>query len=316
MPQWWGGLSKTGVAKRRYTQQVGNIQRVGDRVMVSNGKSFLELIDEQIRSDAIEVPMLPEVASKAIRLANDPESDAARLAKLIQSDQMLAGQVMRIANSALYTPGSSLVSLQQAIARLGMKTIADIALAASVNAKMFNAPGYERHIQVELQFSLMAGLWAKEVARACRRNVEASFLAGLLHDIGRPVCIQLVIETAKRCQVEISASMMMELEQHFQRSLGITVVHQWDMPTLVKDVVMWFDDYTNAGKSAEQTMIVVAGAEFSRCFYKEVPVRKKITRDQLVKSPVLAELNLYPDDIAKLIDKAPLVLSTMEMMSQ
>lgn len=278
--------------------------------------SFVEVVTQRINQGDIEVPMLPEVANKVMRLTNDPESDANDLAKLIQSDQTLAGHVMRIANSALYSPNATLVSLQQAITRLGMRVIADIALAASVNSKMFNAPGYEKHIQTELQFSLMAGLWAKEIARACRRNVEAAFLAGLLHDIGRPVCIQVVTEVAKSCKIDVPTNMMHELEQHFQRSLGITVVHQWEMPSLVRDVITWFDDYANAGKSAEQTMIVVAGAEFSRCFYKGTPLNKKITRDQLLKSPVLADLNLYPDDIEKLIGKEDLICSAMEAMSQ
>ncbi|BCD96549.1 HDOD domain-containing protein [Marinagarivorans cellulosilyticus] len=278
--------------------------------------SFVEIITQRINQDDIEVPMLPEVANKVMRLTNDPESDINDLAKLIQSDQSLAGHVMRIANSALYSPNATLVSLQQAITRLGMRVIADIALAASVNSKMFNAPGYEKHIQTELQFSLMAGLWAKEIARACRRNVEAAFLAGLLHDIGRPVCIQVVTEVAKSLKLDVPKNMMIELEQHFQRSLGISVVHQWEMPALVRDVVTWFDDYTNAGKSAEQTMIVVAGAEFSRRFYKGTPLNKKITHEQLLKSPVLADLNLYPDDIEKLIEKEELISSAMEAMSQ
>ena len=278
--------------------------------------SFVEIITQRINQDDIEVPMLPEVANKVMRLTNDPESDANDLAKLIQSDQTLAGHVMRIANSALYSPNATLVSLQQAITRLGMRVIADIALAASVNSKMFNAPGYEKHIQTELQFSLMAGLWAKEIARACRRNVEAAFLAGLLHDIGRPVCVQVVTEVANSLKIEVQPDMMYELEQHFQRSLGISVVHQWEMPALVRDVVTWFDDYANAGKSAEQTMIVVAGAEFASHFYKGTPLRKKITRAQLIKSPVLADLNLYPDDIEKLIEKEELISSAMETMSQ
>lgn len=278
--------------------------------------SFVEIITQRINQDDIEVPMLPEVANKVMRLTNDPESDINDLAKLIQSDQSLAGHVMRIANSALYSPNATLVSLQQAITRLGMRVIADIALAASVNSKMFNAPGYEKHIQTELQFSLMAGLWAKEIARACRRNVEAAFLAGLLHDIGRPVCIQVVTEVAKSLKLDVPQNMMLELEQHFQRSLGISVVHQWEMPALVRDVVTWFDDYANAGKSAEQTMIVVAGAEFSRRFYKGTPLSKKITHEQLLKSPVLADLNLYPDDIEKLIEKEELISSAMEAMSQ
>ena len=88
---------------------------------------------DSLTENQIEVPMLPDVANQVLVLSNDPDSDAAQLAKLIQSDQSLAGHVMRIANSAAYTPNASMVSLQQAVARLGMNLITEIALAASLN---------------------------------------------------------------------------------------------------------------------------------------------------------------------------------------
>ena len=156
-----------------------------------------EQLRERIKTNSLDVPLLPEVARRVVDLTQTRQSDAEDLARLIQSDQGLAGHVMRIANSALYSPNGSLVSLQQAITRLGMRVIGEIALAISVNSKLFDAPGYESLLAGQRRFSLHAGLWAKEVARACRRNVEASFLAGLLHDIGRPVGIQTVLEICR-----------------------------------------------------------------------------------------------------------------------
>ncbi|RMF17534.1 MAG: HDOD domain-containing protein, partial [Gammaproteobacteria bacterium] len=67
--------------------------------------------------------MLPEVVHKVIQITADPESGAADLVKVIQGDQALAARVMRIANSAAYSPTASIVSLQQAIARLGMLVV-------------------------------------------------------------------------------------------------------------------------------------------------------------------------------------------------
>lgn len=283
---------------------------------LSEVASLVDVVQKRIQQGNIDVPMLPEVASKVVRISNDPKSDASLLAKLIQSDQPLAGHVMRIANSALYSPSSSMVSMQQAITRLGMRVVADIALAASVNSKMFNAPGYEQYIQSELQFSLAAGLWSKEVARACRRNVEAAFLAGLLHDIGRPVVIQVVSDMAKDLKIQVSKESMLELEQYFHRALGARVVVQWGMPSLVCDVVSWFDDYTMAKQNAEQTMIVAAGAQFARCFYKNTSSHKKITQTDLLASEVLADLNLYPQDVEDLAEKQDLISGAMEAMSQ
>jgi len=276
----------------------------------------LELaVEEQIRDKHIDVPMLPEVAGKVVRLTQEADSDASQLSKLIQSDQTLAGHVMRVANSALYSPNSSLVSLQQAVARLGMKLISEIALAASINSTLFNTPGYEAHIQYEIRYSLLSGLWAKEIARACRRNVEAAFLTGLLHDIGRPVAVQTILATAKGLRIKVDKPAMESLEEKFHRDIGVSVIEQWEMPSIVLDVVRYFEDYNAAGAAKNQTMIAVAGAEVASHFMCEQGAEGCLTREQLVAQPVFGELNLYQDEILTMLDKEAIVNSAMEAMT-
>jgi len=272
------------------------------------------LVAEQLNRDHIDVPLLPEVAGKVVRLTQDPSSDAAELSKLIQSDQTLAGHVMRVANSALYSPNSSLMSLQQAIARLGMKLISEIALAASINSTLFNTPGFEQHIHNEIRCSLISGLWAKEIARACRRNVEAAFITGLLHDIGRPVAVQAALKAAAELNIQPSNSTVLALEEKFQRPIGVCVVQQWEMPSIVINVVRHFDNYHRAGRDQNQTMIAVAGAEFANYFMDEQEGQHAMSREQLVESTVLAELNLYQDEVLELLKKEDLVKSAMEAM--
>lgn len=275
---------------------------------------ILETLQSRLHRDQIEVPLLPEVASKVIRLTQDKQSDAEDLARLIQSDPPLAGQVMRIANSALYSPNTSLVSLQQAIARLGMGVISDIALAASVNSKMFDAPGYSHFIGQQLKFSLHCGVWAKEVARVCRRNVEAAFLAGLLHNIGRPVAIQAILETARLRQIKLAQADVLALASQFERALSIKVVHFWNMPSAVCEVVTHFDDYEQAGHGQDQTLIVVAGARFA-AHSTQADGKPLLCLKELLGDGVFAALNLYPDDVTRLLAKAELVASTLEAMA-
>lgn len=271
-------------------------------------------LKQRIQDNSIEVPMLPEVASKVIRLTQDSDSDAEDLARLIQSDQPLAGHVMRIANSAIYSPNATLVSLQQAIARLGMRIIGEIALAASVNSKMFCAPGYSAFIAQQLKFSLHCGVWAKEVARACRRNVEAAFLAGLLHDIGRPVAIQTVLDMVQTSSTTVPPKDMLAVVSQFDSVLSTRVARQWELPGIVCDIVENFADYSKAGKAKEQTMVVVAGTHFAAQFSK-IEGRVAQTKDDFLANPVFADLNLYQDDIERLTEKADYVNNTVEAMS-
>lgn len=264
-------------------------------------QQFVKLIE----SNQLEVPMLPEVARKAVHLAEDPDGDSSIMAKLIQSDQTLAAQVMRIANSSFYNPaGAAMVSLQQAITRLGMKRMAEIALAASLHAKLFDVPGYENHVLDLLKRALAAGLWAKEIARSARKNVEAAFLGGLLHDIGRPVVLQTIVELARLNAIELSSDEIYGFEDKYQRRVGARVVRLWKMPGMVCDVVEHFDNYQQLSSNNQvQVMMATAGALFADNLTDNAS--NKQNHELIINSGLMAELNFYRSDIEELLAKAP-----------
>lgn len=275
---------------------------------------ILDTVISDLKHGDIEVPMLPEVASKVVRLTQNPESDALELAKLIQGDQTLAGHVMRVANSAAYSPNASMVSLQQAITRLGMRIISEIALAASINTSLFNTPGHEKHIQYVLNCSLAAGLWAKETARSCRKNVEAAFLAGLLNDIGRPVAVQSAIAASKKLNAPLSKDDIKEIELATKQKFGLAVLEQWEMPEAVKNVVSYFDRYDDDHEGQQQTMIVVAGTAIAQYFHCDDNESNCPDKAELLAHPVFAKINLYQDEVETLLEKKDAVNSAMEAM--
>lgn len=267
-------------------------------------------LQTKINNCQLEVPLLPEVASKVVTLSQDADSDAAALAQLIQSDQALAGHVMHIANSAAYSPNISLVSLQQAITRLGMNLIADIALAASISAKMFRVPGYEKRAAFIWRHALATALWGKEIARLCRRNVEATFLCGLLHSIGRPVTIQALLELAGKTGAGLTEPELLALEEQYHTPVGMAVAQRWQMPQLVCEAIAYFHDDNAAPQAGDLTAMVQAAAAFASHMLEP----DKLSAAALSQLPVLADLNLYRDEVARLLGKMDDIKSTTEAM--
>ncbi len=270
-----------------------------------------DTLRQQINRGKIEVPMLPEVASRALQLAQDPDSDASEMAKLIQSDQSLAGHVMRIANSAAYTPLSNLVSLQQAIARLGMRVISEIALTAAVGAKMFHTPGYESYVAKLWQHALATSLWAKEIARACRSNVEVAFLAGLLHSIGRPAVIQAILELAEQQNCPLDTQVVHQLENIFWHAVSQAVVNQWGMPALVVEAIESYTDHRSSLVVENHAAQIIAGAKFATAMLEP----DSIEREVLLTLPVFETLNLYPDEVEQLLAKTAIIQAQLEGLS-
>ncbi len=153
---------------------------------------------ERINTQALDLPLLPQAASQVMSFMSDPNADATRLSSLIHQDQALAGHVLRIANSPAYMPRSPIVSLQQAVAWLGMHVLGEIAFTASRQKGVFRVQGYEDEIKRMWRHALITGLYAKEIARQRRHNVEGAFLCGLLHAIGKPVVVHALTDLQKK----------------------------------------------------------------------------------------------------------------------
>lgn len=285
---------------------------LSDKDSLSNQAQLLiKPLEQLVNSNGIDIPMLPEVANKALLLAQDADSDASKMAKLIQSDQSLAGHVMRIANSVAYTPLANLVSLQQAISRLGMGMISEIALSASIGAKFFNTPGYEGYVNGIWNHALSTALWAKEIARHCRTNVEIAFLAGLLHSIGRPAILQSILDLAKQQKLELTEQEALYLECKYAKQVSDTVINSWKMPVLVIEAVNYYDDYDNSPTAVTQAALVNAGAQFAT----HMLTPEHLDIETLLTIPVLGTLNLYQDEVEKILEQTDNIKGRLEGLS-
>ncbi len=253
---------------------------------LANQDQIRLIFEDQLDRKEISLPLLPEVAANVIQLSTSEDVDAKQLADLIQGDMSLAGHVMRVANSPIYKPITPFVSLQQAIARLGIVTIGEIALATSLNSDLFEAPGYEKLVRRLWRQSLLCSAWSKQIARMRKSNVEASFLAGLLCQMGKPVVIQAVADFGMEEQH------LLEIVDDYYVRAGALLAALWSLPAPVSEVIIHHqhDDPLNTYRDITlnvQAAIIITEAGPSG-----------------LNEQTLSHLNFYPEDIATLEDSA------------
>ncbi len=264
-------------------------------------------LDDQIRGDALELPVLPDVATKVMNLCASSESDAAQLARVIHNDQAIAGHVLKVANSALFGGGVKIVSLQQAIARLGMRALGDIAVGIVVRGRIFNIDGYEDEVAAMWRHSVVAGAYAKEIARTGRRNVESAFLCGLLHDVGKPVLLELILSQAER--FELSEQAIDSLVEAHHTRVGAALARSWALPVSVCESIAKHHAWSEAEQAAESVYVTALADALAYLVAGEGAVSEEDVR----RHGVLTHLNLYPDDLDELLERADQVLSTAEV---
>ncbi|MGK0501137.1 MAG: HD-like signal output (HDOD) protein [Oceanicoccus sp.] len=267
-------------------------------------------LEQRIKIKALDLPMLPQVTSQVLSLVNDVDSDAVALAKLIQSDQALAGHVMRIANSAAYSPNTKMTSLQQAIARLGMQNITEIAMAATMGPKLFSAVGYEDLVKEIWATSLATAVWAREIARQGRRNVESTFLCGLLGQIGLPVVLQAVLDITEQDDISLDRELLLALMQQYKAEVGAVLADHWMLPVAVKDTIIGLDA-EQVEASVDIVKTVKAALEFSAYTLSE----RQYDEAALGANSYIIDINLYAEDVQQLLQKAGLVHDTISSLS-
>ena len=137
-----------------------------------------------------QLQAVPAVVTRALRYIDDPGSSIAPLAAILNTDHTIAGRLIGLANSAFYSARyRRFVTVREAVIRLGYSAVRDLLLAvvlsglARAPSKLYGlSPG--DLWQHSLATALIARLIAEETGAA---NPEQSYMAGLLHDIGRAV---------------------------------------------------------------------------------------------------------------------------------
>jgi putative nucleotidyltransferase with HDIG domain len=258
-------------------------------------------LKERIGQGRLELPMLPEVAERTLLLCQDERADALRLSWLVHHDQALASHLLRVANSALYAPASPIVSLQQAISRLGLERLAGIVVAITVGNRVFRVAGHEARMKALWRHAVVAGVFAKEVARLRRRNVEGAFLCGLLHDIGHPVLVQAIADwQGERGRVLAPAELEATLDE-LHAEVGTQLALRWKLPATVGVAIRHHHDWRQASSHAESAMIACLADLLS---YEALGQPSAPTRERIKAHEVIEALNLYPDDVDTLLAQA------------
>ncbi len=271
---------------------------------------LITLIRQELADGVFTVPLLPHTASEVLASSLEEDSDAQRLADLIEKDQSLATQVLRVVNSPAFRGSAEIVALRQAIARLGMDRMREIALSVSVKGTVFKGGAHEAMLTSVWSQALSAGLWAKEIARRARKNVELAYLAGLLHTIGVPVLVNRAVEL----DASVTPAALETLLDTLTMEAGQAVVAAWHLPPIVGECMACAGAFEEAdapdlvavNEAGQQVASHMADSETAAVDEEDV--------QEFLGEDAFQHLNFYPDDVAELLALAGQIETTVESL--
>jgi putative nucleotidyltransferase with HDIG domain len=251
---------------------------------------------ERFATDTINLPLLSESVQRVLSACSDESADAKSLSELIRRDQALAGHLLRMANSTMFSRGAPIVSLQQAVSRLGMSKVREIALAISMRTRVFDVKGFAQELALLFRHALATALFAEEVARMRRRNVEEGFLGGLLHDVGKPLVLQAILDAKGPAAREVQGSpeAVWALVRELHPVAGRALAASWKLPASLGDMIAGHHDLTSETPGVHVIRFADDLAHFALA-------DEPMDRVALEQHPFTTALNLYPEDVETLL---------------
>ena len=138
----------------------------------------------EIIEDVKDLPTLPAVVMEILNNIDKENVDTLELAKKVTHDIALTAKTLRYANSAYYSTMLKVTTIQQAISMLGLNTVRQIIVTASLtgcfpenNCRGFSHKAFWKHANI-------VAIVAKSIASQLNFNQDVAFTAGLLHDVG------------------------------------------------------------------------------------------------------------------------------------
>lgn len=222
--------------------------RVGVESIPEREAAWLDAIERRVLAGDFELPQLPSTTLAVVELAADPDAAAARLAALVERDPVLSSELLKTANSVLFSGTAPAQTLQQAVVRLGARQLRGLAFALQMKRVVSRAKGLTAYADSFWRQATSMAKLAREVAAAARMDEDQAFLVGLLHDIGKVPLLDLIGREVNR-RSDISRALVGRVFTRFHETVGAKLAERWSLPADLTAVAGHHHDFAGNATS-------------------------------------------------------------------
>jgi diguanylate cyclase (GGDEF)-like protein len=201
---------------------------------------------KQIASNP-NIPSPPTVVLRVLDQASKADCTINDLSQIIQMDPGLAGNILRIINSAMYGLSRPVTSIQRALAVVGLNSARLLVLAISF-PRMQKSFKLDAALKQRYWKSSIAGaIVARELSRRQQgRDAEDDMAAGLLRDMGEMLLQQLFPDRYQEVLLQPAEAYINGQCQLEEEHCGLDhaevcafVLNRWRLPSDMTEAVRW-----------------------------------------------------------------------------
>ena len=263
--------------------------------------AFVEELARDLSRGDLVLPSFPDSVLRIRKALDDQNCTPEKLARIATADQVLAGRLLKMANSALLQRGDSVVTeLRTAIFRLGFVMVRNAAISVAMQ-QMFHTK------DLGALAPLVKELWveATKVAAASyviaktltRHNPDEAFLAGMLHNVGK---VYIYTRAKSHPQLQAEPQLVAHVLDAWHGPIGKAIIESWGFSEAQAAAAEGYRDFARSDvHGADLTDVVQVACIISahnpqskeQLDFAAVPscVRLKLTRDNA--GPIFAAAN-------------------------
>ena len=210
----------------------------------------------------IDLPVFHPIALRMVHLLADSDFVIEDLVASANDDQVLAGQILKIANSHVYSGRVKIDTIKDALVRLGAYHVSNLAMAASQAALHISSNDFVNGIMRELWFHshacAMGSRWLA-LNTGHRGMAEHAYLSGLVHDVGKLHLLKALerLTNAGLAQAALERGLLLEIFNEMHVEQGIRLMEHWNMPHIYR-LVAAKHNIENIGNESGTDKIVLA----------------------------------------------------------
>lgn len=269
---------------------------------MSTQNALLTILVEKIKNDTLVLPTLPAVALKVRKAADDPDINLQDMGEVIGQDPSLSARMIKISNSAYMGRAVKVTSISQAVTRIGLRQIKNIATAlameqlfVSKNELVGEYMKKEWSNTVEVVANAMAAL-QMYIARTKKRelSIDTMALMSLIHSIG---VLPILTEAERHTEVFASPSFLDDAIDKLAPKVGGSIMRSWEFDEEFVVVAERWHDLAYIPEKLGYIDFVRVGAALAG----QIDSKKDAVLNLAIQRGVVEDVNsLLSDDFAEM----------------
>jgi len=194
--------------------------------------ALLTILVEKINNDTLVLPTLPAIALKVRRSADDPNINLNAMADVVGQDPSLSARMIKISNSAYLGRTVKVASTTQAVTRIGLTQVKNIATALAME-QLFVSKNevVKKYMQqqwtdiVDIVGNAMAAMMMYQKASKDKSlSVDTITLSALVADIGT---LPVLTEAERHDSVFANPTFLDAAMKQLAGRIGASVMREW-----------------------------------------------------------------------------------------